>query len=308
MRPGLSACRNTCTSPWVTPQSYTATISERRGFVMSTIWSPLRYEPASAYWRPAIRANSMSVPKFGTSPLRASYGRFFTRPMFRLCWSWAVALAGINARTIAAISTPATRMSRAYPGRLGRNGPWVLERPHRRLDLRPAVLEERRDRELLAERLERLVDREAGRAGGDLEQHAARLAEVDRAEVVAVDHRSGAAPALLDAAAPGLVVLVLGRPGDVVHRSRALDAALGGRGVVQVEPAAARPAGLPGGARLGEAERIEQPAAPLGIGRVGAHGVEALEGVLGGHLGVLRRERLVLDVAHEQPRREALRI
>src|SRR5918999_4170624 len=166
MRPGLSACRNTCTSPWVTPQSYTATISERRGFVMSTIWSPLRYEPASAYWRPAIRANSMSVPKFGTSPLRASYGRFFTRLMFRLCWSWAVALAGISAKTTAAISTPAVRMPGGYPGRLGRNGPWVLERPHGGLDLRPAVLQERRDRELLAERLERVGARENPRGGG----------------------------------------------------------------------------------------------------------------------------------------------
>src|ERR687891_1619187 len=246
---------------------------------MSTTWSPLSYEPASAYWRPAIRANSMSVPKFGTSPLRASYGRFFTRLMFRLCWSWAVALAGISARTIAAISPPATRMSRAYPGRLGRNCPWVLERPHRGLDLRPAVLEERRDRELLAERLERLVDREAGRAGGDLEQHAARLAEVDRAEVVAVDHRGGAAAALLDAPAPRLVVLVLRCPRDVVHRSRALYATVGWRGVVEVQAAAAGAARLPGPVRVYEPERLEEPAAALGVRGVGAHGVKALKGV-----------------------------
>jgi hypothetical protein len=34
-----------------------------------------------------------------------------------------------------------------------------------------------------------LVHREAGRVGGDLEQHAARLAEIDRVEVLPVDHR-----------------------------------------------------------------------------------------------------------------------
>jgi hypothetical protein len=38
---GLVGLPDTCTSPWVTPQSYTTTVSERRGFVMSTIWSPL---------------------------------------------------------------------------------------------------------------------------------------------------------------------------------------------------------------------------------------------------------------------------
>src|SRR5688572_14081662 len=123
------------------------------------------------------------------------------------------------------------------------------------------MLEEGRDRQLLAQVLERLVDREAGRAGRDLEQHAARLAEVDRAEVVAVDHGRGPAAALLDPAAPGLVLLVLRGPGHVVHGARSLDAALARRGVVVVEAAAARAAGLPASVLLTEAERLQQTAA-----------------------------------------------
>src|SRR5215213_238686 len=84
----------------------------------------------------------------------------------------------------------------------------VLERAHRRLDLLTELLELRRDRELLAERLERLIDREARAGGGQLEQDAARLAEVDRLEVVTVDHLGRVCTALRHALAPRLVVRV----------------------------------------------------------------------------------------------------
>src|SRR4051812_26206362 len=54
----------------------------------------------------------------------------------------------------------------------------VLERPQVRLDLFPEVLVVGWERELLAEGLDRLVHREARAEGGDLEEDAARLAEV----------------------------------------------------------------------------------------------------------------------------------
>ena len=55
------------------------------------------------------------------------------------------------------------------------------------------VLEERRQDQLLAQVLGVLVDAEAGAEGRDLEQHAARLAEVDRPKPEPVDHRRRAA-------------------------------------------------------------------------------------------------------------------
>ena len=63
----------------------------------------------------------------------------------------------------------------------------VGQRRQAALDLRRVRLEPRRQDDDRAELLERDVDREAGRVVGDLEQHAAGLAEVDRVEVVAVD-------------------------------------------------------------------------------------------------------------------------
>src|SRR5207245_1304772 len=74
-----------------------------------------------------------------------------------------------------------------------------------RLDLFTQVLEGRRQRELLAEVLERLVDRETRAERRDLEQHAARLAEVDGLEIEAVDHRRRAAAALDHLRPPSLV-------------------------------------------------------------------------------------------------------
>jgi hypothetical protein len=87
------------------------------------------------------------------------------------------------------------------------------------------VLEVRRQRQALAEVLRVLVHREAGAERCDLEQDAARLAEVDRLEVEAVDDRRRAQARALDGGAPGLVIRLLGRPRDVVHRSRSLHAA-----------------------------------------------------------------------------------
>src|SRR6185503_606853 len=113
-----------------------------------------------------------------------------------------------------------------------------------------------RDRQLLAQRLERLVDREPGARGGQLEQHAARLAEVDRLEVVPVDDLGRVRAVLGRLTLPALVVLV-------------------GRAVVEVEAAALLAARLPGAVALLEAEALlQEVAAALRVGRVGAGRVE----------------------------------
>src|SRR5947209_16269392 len=71
-----------------------------------------------------------------------------------------------------------------------------------------------------------LVDREARRQGGDLEQHAAGLPEVDRLEVIAIADVGDVSSGLADPLLPGQVVLVSRGPGDVVHRAGALPTGL----------------------------------------------------------------------------------
>lgn len=85
--------------------------------------------------------------------------------------------------------------------------PGIGERRQDLLQLLAQRLELRREREALAEMLERLVGGEAGAGGGDLEQDPAGLPEVDGPEVEAVDDRGGMAAALLHAAAPRFVLV-----------------------------------------------------------------------------------------------------
>src|SRR4051794_6768909 len=77
-----------------------------------------------------------------------------------------------------------------------------------------------------------LVDGEARAQRGDLEQHAARLAEVDRLEVVAIADVAHVAAGGGDPLLPREMVLVARAPSDVVDRARALRAARGRRRVV----------------------------------------------------------------------------
>ncbi len=63
----------------------------------------------------------------------------------------------------------------------------------------------------------------------DLEEDAARLAEVDRAKPEAVDHGRRPAAGLGDALPPRLVLVHRRRPGDVVDGARSGDSGLGGR-------------------------------------------------------------------------------
>src|SRR5438874_826540 len=130
---------------------------------------------------------------------------------------------------------------------------------------------------MLTELLEGLVDVEAGSDCRDLEQYAARLSEIDRAEIEAVDHRRGGGTRLGDAFLPGLVVVHRRRPGDVMHGARAADTALVGA-VVAVERAALLAADFPGGVAVRrELERLlEEVSAPLRVASVRANGVESL--------------------------------
>ena len=88
------------------------------------------------------------------------------------------------------------------------------------LELVAEVLEVGRQHKRLAEVLRVLVDVEARAEGRDLEEHAARLPEVDGAEPEAVDDRRGPQASARHALLPLLVVVHRRRPGDVVHARR----------------------------------------------------------------------------------------
>src|SRR5438477_442541 len=82
-------------------------------------------------------------------------------------------------------------------------------------------------------RVGRLVDGETRLVGGDLEQDAARLAEINRAEVFALDYRRHVAPRLDKYLAPVELMRVVGRPpGHVVDGA---DSLLAGRRLRRVE-------------------------------------------------------------------------
>src|SRR5215211_8940054 len=164
------------------------------------------------------------------------------------------------------------------------------------------MLEVWREREPLAEVLGILVGREPGPERRELEEDAARLAEVHGAEVEAVDDGRRMCACLRDAGAPGLVVVHRRGPGDVVHGSGALQAAPAGRLVVAVEPAATLAAHLPFvlAARREAEGLLEKWSAALRSRRVRADAVEALERVLARDLRMLGDERLVGNVDHEE--------
>ena len=167
----------------------------------------------------------------------------------------------------------------------------------------PQVLEVGRQRELLAEVLERLVDGEARAQRRDLEEDAAGLAEVDRAEVEAVDHRgragrpprspARASPRARRSSRPRRRGGRCRRPGASARRA----ARRRGRGRRGVSPRASQPSPL----RL-ELERLQQPAAGVRGGAVGADGVEALQRELGRAPRDGRR-----SAARPRPRRRAAR-
>ena len=138
---------------------------------------------------------------------------------------------------------------------------------------------------------QRLVVLEADVAAGQLEEHAAGLAEVDGVEVLAVDDLGRAGAGLDGLRADRLELGVVGgRPRDVVDRAGAGDAAARRRGVVAQRRVALGAAQRPvGAAVVGEADRLQQRGARVGARGVGAHAVEAQQRVLGGDVAARGR-------------------
>ena len=142
-----------------------------------------------------------------------------------------------------------------------------------------------------------LVDREARAGGGQLEQHPARLAEVDAQEVLAVDDGRGALSGLDQARAPGLVLVVAIAPGDVVDGAGALEAGRGRRVVVAVvRSTASRQLVLAGGGQLEPHDLGQDLVLLVAVSSVRADAVEALEGKLGRDVVRVGGQRLVLGV------------
>src|SRR5436190_21933421 len=71
---------------------------------------------------------------------------------------------------------------------------WPPEWRQHALKLVAHALQPRRQLQVGAQFVQRLVDRKARRVGGDLKQHATRLPEVDRMKVLAIDDRSYVQP------------------------------------------------------------------------------------------------------------------
>src|SRR6266702_3089469 len=80
-----------------------------------------------------------------------------------------------------------------------------------RLDLSAARLQERRQRQLLAERLDRLVGGKARTVGRDFEQDAVRLAEIKAAEIEAVDLARVRNTCFAQAPRPGMILRLVRR-------------------------------------------------------------------------------------------------
>src|SRR5215468_10343321 len=84
-----------------------------------------------------------------------------------------------------------------------------LQRLQACLYLRAAVFQERRQRQSLAELVEGFVGGEAGAVGGDLEEDAVRLAEVEALEVEAVDLATVRYAHFAEPPSPGVVLLLV---------------------------------------------------------------------------------------------------
>src|SRR3954449_1048199 len=169
------------------------------------------------------------------------------------------------------------------PAWTGGGGARVGERREQLLELRAQILVLDRQAQRLAEVLGVLVDGEAGRGRGDLEQDALRLLEVDGVEVVAVDHRRDVHAGPGDALLPGDVLVVARVPGDVVHGAGALHAALVGGVVAPVEVAFVAFEAVLAVGDLVEAEDLgQQPAVGVQAARVvGSRAVDAEDRVFG---------------------------
>ncbi len=131
-----------------------------------------------------------------------------------------------------------------------------------RLDLLALRLQERRQHELFAELVHRLVDAEARAVAGDLEQDAVRLAEVEAAEPEAV-HLAGVRHAqLVQPVGPAVVLGIRRAERHVMHAARALSGRAG--------PAAPRHASSAPAPPCTHLEHVHGVLRVLGM-RIGAH-------------------------------------
>src|SRR5439155_22851460 len=113
-------------------------------------------------------------------------------------------------------------------------------------DLRPVWLQPRRPHQPRAEAVGGLIDRKPRPVGGDLKEHAAGLAEVDRMEPEPVDDVADGHARFVDLLPPLPLLLVVGRaPGAVVNCPDGYPAPAGPRRHVQVQPGSG-PAGTDG--------------------------------------------------------------
>ena len=109
-------------------------------------------------------------------------------------------------------------------------------------DVLAVRLQESRQLQVFAERIHGLINGEAGNIGGDLEQDAAGFTEVDRTEVVAILLLGRMLTMGLHQLARhfGLVGIIDGAEGDVVHRAGALASGQEALGLIDVDDAAGR--------------------------------------------------------------------
>src|SRR6516225_7003395 len=98
------------------------------------------------------------------------------------------------------------------------------QRRQPRFDLGAAILEEGRQRQALAELVERLVGSETGPIGGDLEEDAVRLAKIETLKVEPIYLAAVGDAHFAKPPRPGVVFLLVRRAeGDVVDGAGALD-------------------------------------------------------------------------------------
>src|SRR5438128_4986877 len=217
------------------------------------------------------------------------------------------AAAAVRARLVGV--TARARASGLPRAARGERGPRIGQGRQRGFELVAQRLVAQWQREPLTEVLSGLIDSEAGADGRDLKQHAARLAEVDRAEVVAVDDGCRAGARLRHQRVPPLVILHARGERDVVHGARSL-AREGARrrGIVVVEALSPLAAHEPLSVVVaGEAQCVsQQPRARRRLRSIGPHAVEAGQRVLTRYLGRGGAQRLVVARGDRELMLEAL--
>lgn len=162
-----------------------------------------------------------------------------------------------------------------------------------------------RKAQLLTEMSRILVDGEAWRGRGELEQDVLRLAEIDGVEVVAVDHRSWMHARVGDTLLPMHMVLVMRMPGDVVHGPGPRDPVPRRDVIAPMEVPLITIEAVLAVLELGEPERLRQQLA-VGLEAprdIGPGALNAEDGVLGGHLGMVGAQRRIVAVGDDQLKR-----